>query len=75
MSDLDRFKLIEVNPHELDAVENLLLVTNQANANALDISASDRERNSFSGDLVTSSGKLTFLLYFLLLLCHLVKKS
>lgn len=61
VSDLDRFKLIEVNPHELDAVENLLLMTDQANANALDVSASERERNSFTGVCILSTAKLTFL--------------
>lgn len=52
-SDLDRFELIEVNPHELDAVENLLLMTDQADANALDVSARKRNRKSFSGAPVT----------------------
>lgn len=48
MSDLNRFELIEVDPHELDAVEDFLLMTNQADANALDISANEKRRRSQS---------------------------
>lgn len=40
-SDLDGFELIEVNAHELDAVEDLLLMADQADANALDVSATN----------------------------------
>ena len=61
VSDLNWFKLIEMNPHELDAVEDLLLMANQADTNALDVSAKDKAKWSLDGEPMLCTHQYSYL--------------